>query len=595
MFGSADDSKPIARRFPRRPVRAGKDATGGPGVASFARAYRVPIMIAVLVATVVTTAAVTSALVSRGPPKRPGIDAATLAGTCSAAADKARQDLAGLVVAALLSSASTQQQGSAGLAALASFASELPGPVASALAAAGGLPKGVPAGSTPPGEPPSSAPAIQRVPKDSADVWGEEGAGTSQADREQPQQQQQQQPTQQHGRPPKTQGPGGPPPSTTGPSGGAATGVVPAPASPSAARALLVICYNRPAYLRRTLEAVLARLPATDRPHIVVSQDGHLPEVTAVVGDMQKQFHAAAPDIAFSHIHHTQSAESGDDGFGYMKLSRHFGWALGNVFDRGHPRVIVLEDDLEIAADFFEYFSAVAPVLDADSTLLAASAYNDIGQPAFVADSARVYRSDFFPGLGWMLTRRAWAELGPKWPRGFWDDWLREPAQRKGRAFLRPEVSRTRTFGERGVSQSQFFHQYLSNIKLNAEPVAWGSVDLQYLLKPTYDRALDAAVAAAQAVPASSVVAKDCSALPRPPATGSHPLSVATRAGSLGAAFKVDYGSVGAYPRAAGAFGFIADVKAGVPRTAYRGVVSLQHKGCFVYLVPAGGAPLPER
>ncbi|KAA0152610.1 hypothetical protein FNF29_03837 [Cafeteria roenbergensis] len=452
MFGSADDSKPIARRFPRRPVRAGKDATGGPGVASFARAYRVPIMIAVLVATVVTTAAVTSALVSRGPPKRPGIDAATLAGTCSAAADKARQDLAGLVVAALL-----------------------------------------------------------------------------------------------------------------------------------------------PAYLRRTLEAVLARLPATDRPHIVVSQDGHLPEVTAVVGDMQKQFHAAAPDIAFSHIHHTQSAESGDDGFGYMKLSRHFGWALGNVFDRGHPRVIVLEDDLEIAADFFEYFSAVAPVLDADSTLLAASAYNDIGQPAFVADSARVYRSDFFPGLGWMLTRRAWAELGPKWPRGFWDDWLREPAQRKGRAFLRPEVSRTRTFGERGVSQSQFFHQYLSNIKLNAEPVAWGSVDLQYLLKPTYDRALDAAVAAAQAVPASSVVAKDCSALPRPPATGSHPLSVATRAGSLGAAFKVDYGSVGAYPRAAGAFGFIADVKAGVPRTAYRGVVSLQHKGCFVYLVPAGGAPLPER
>lgn len=45
---------------------------------------------------------------------------------------------------------------------------------------------------------------------------------------------------------------------------------------------------------------------------------------------------------------------------------------------------------------------------------------------------------------------QAWHELGPKWPKGFWDDWLREPAQRKGRAFVRPEVSRTYTFGQQG-------------------------------------------------------------------------------------------------------------------------------------------------
>lgn len=28
-----------------------------------------------------------------------------------------------------------------------------------------------------------------------------------------------------------------------------------------------------------------------------------------------------------------------------------------------------------------------------------------------------LYRSDFFPGLGWMMTREIWAELGPKWPK----------------------------------------------------------------------------------------------------------------------------------------------------------------------------------
>ena len=33
-------------------------------------------------------------------------------------------------------------------------------------------------------------------------------------------------------------------------------------------------------------------------------------------------------------------------------------------------RVIILEEDLEIAPDFFEYFAATSPLLDADPTLL---------------------------------------------------------------------------------------------------------------------------------------------------------------------------------------------------------------------------------
>jgi len=27
-----------------------------------------------------------------------------------------------------------------------------------------------------------------------------------------------------------------------------------------------------------------------------------------------------------------------------------------------------------------------------------------------------LYRTDFFPGLGWMLERSVWQELEPKWP-----------------------------------------------------------------------------------------------------------------------------------------------------------------------------------
>uniref|UniRef100_A0A1I7UHV1 Alpha-1,3-mannosyl-glycoprotein 2-beta-N-acetylglucosaminyltransferase n=1 Tax=Caenorhabditis tropicalis TaxID=1561998 RepID=A0A1I7UHV1_9PELO len=42
-----------------------------------------------------------------------------------------------------------------------------------------------------------------------------------------------------------------------------------------------------------------------------------------------------------------------------------------------------------------------------------------------------------------MMTRRTWEELELIWPGGFWDDWMREPEQRKGRQCIRPEISRT--------------------------------------------------------------------------------------------------------------------------------------------------------
>ena len=41
------------------------------------------------------------------------------------------------------------------------------------------------------------------------------------------------------------------------------------------------------------------------------------------------------------------------------------------------------------------------------------------------------------PGLGWMLTRSLYNEITQKWLNESepltWDEWLRKPAQRKGR------------------------------------------------------------------------------------------------------------------------------------------------------------------
>lgn len=35
----------------------------------------------------------------------------------------------------------------------------------------------------------------------------------------------------------------------------------------------------------------------------------------------------------------------------------------------------------------------------------------------------------------------------------FWDDWMREPEQRKNRSCIHPEISRSKTFGRTGVSK----------------------------------------------------------------------------------------------------------------------------------------------
>ena len=73
-------------------------------------------------------------------------------------------------------------------------------------------------------------------------------------------------------------------------------------------------------------------------------------------------------------------------------------------------QVIIVEDDLEIAPDFYEYFSATLPVLRADPSLWCVSAWNDNGKAGLINQSSPelLYRTDFFPGLGWMLTKELW-------------------------------------------------------------------------------------------------------------------------------------------------------------------------------------------
>ena len=135
-------------------------------------------------------------------------------------------------------------------------------------------------------------------------------------------------------------------------------------------------------------------------------------------------------------------------------------------------------------------------------------------------------------------------------------------------------MSRTITFGEKGVSASQFYKEFLATVHLNERAVDWAGEDLQYLQLVLWDADLAAAQAAARVSPTlDEFFAADCPAA-APPSSGG------------GATVLFHYGSVGEYPAIAHRFGYLDDVKAGVPRTAYHGVVTLKHKGCRKLAVP---------
>jgi alpha-1,3-mannosyl-glycoprotein beta-1,2-N-acetylglucosaminyltransferase len=208
---------------------------------------------------------------------------------------------------------------------------------------------------------------------------------------------------------------------------------------------------------------------------------------------------------------------------GYYMIARHYKLALKHVFETLNFGAVIitegknlhidervkkmrLEDDLDIAEDFFEYFGATRALLDSDRSLICVSAWNDNGKANLIDtnSSGQLYRSDFFPGLGWMLTRRLWDELSPGWPDGFWDDWLRDPPRRQKRSCIRPEISRTSMtdHGKEGASKSVpihcilplndacrglFFSKHLIKIKLSDRPFPFMQTNLSYLLKENYD------------------------------------------------------------------------------------------------------------
>ncbi|XP_021170763.1 alpha-1,3-mannosyl-glycoprotein 2-beta-N-acetylglucosaminyltransferase b isoform X2 [Fundulus heteroclitus] len=340
----------------------------------------------------------------------------------------------------------------------------------------------------------------------------------------------------------------------------------PAP-SPEFIIPILVIACDR-VTVKRSLDRLIMYRPSAELYPIIVSQDCGHAETARVISSYGEQVtHIKQPELSDIKVRPEHRKFQG-----YYKIARHYRWALNQVFHTfSQSTVVIVEDDLEVAPDFFEYFRALYPILRSDPTLWCVSAWNDNGRDALIDPSKAelLYRTDFFPGLGWMLLKELWDELEPKWPSAFWDDWMRQPEQRKNRSCIRPEISRTITFGRKGVSLGQFFDQYLRYIRLNTEFVPFTKQDLSFLLKEKYDEIFIQEVYSATLVKIEDLQHGGHLKGPGP--------------------YRVQYSSRDSFKVFARNLGVMDDLKSGVPRTGYRGVVSFLHRGRRVFLAPPEG------
>jgi len=327
----------------------------------------------------------------------------------------------------------------------------------------------------------------------------------------------------------------------------------------------------------RALDSVLAARSKFDSNlfPVVVSQDcGH----TATL-DVIKKYANQNPDLSYiEQLDRTEPWQVKRNFLGYYKLSRHYNFALGKIFDLfpDSDGVIIVEDDLEVSPDFLTFFRSLTPLLlDPTENLYCLSAWNDNGKDGQInPNPSLLHRTDFFGGLGWMLKKDIWIkEWSQSWPEAFWDDWVRHQDRRKGRSCIRPEVSRTSTFGKVGVSNGQFFDMHLAKIHENKEDITWSTKEIDSLRKENYDHSFLAKI--------ESMKTMKSSAVPLIKSIADFSVNESTNE------VRLVYNGKKEFEHIAKQLQIMSDFKAGVPRCGYYGVVQTQvNEKLRVYVTP---------
>lgn len=114
--------------------------------------------------------------------------------------------------------------------------------------------------------------------------------------------------------------------------------------SPPAVIPILVIACNR-VTVKRCLDKLIEHRPSAELHPIVVSQDCGHEETANVIASYGSQLtHIKQPDLSDIVVPPQHKKFQG-----YYKISRHYRWALNQVFNTfSYTSVVIVEDDLEV-------------------------------------------------------------------------------------------------------------------------------------------------------------------------------------------------------------------------------------------------------
>lgn len=107
---------------------------------------------------------------------------------------------------------------------------------------------------------------------------------------------------------------------------------------------ILVIACNR-VTVRRCLDKLLQHRPSAELYPIIVSQDcGHAETADVIRSYGNQVTHLKQPDLSDIAVRPEHKKFQG-----YYKVSRHYHWALNQVFKTlSHSSAVIVEDDLEV-------------------------------------------------------------------------------------------------------------------------------------------------------------------------------------------------------------------------------------------------------
>jgi len=232
---------------------------------------------------------------------------------------------------------------------------------------------------------------------------------------------------------------------------------------------VLLTC-NRPELLDGTLHNLL-QVKGVTRDNLLIMQDGNSKGVTQVA-----EKYGLTPTRNTAGI----NLRGGVPRDGAARIAAHYKFSLTQAFKAkpDAPAIIIVEDDLLFSPDFYDFFRFNAEVLEQDPSVFLLSAWNDNGFRSKVREPFTIERTEYFPGLGWLLPRELWdRELKEKWPRNHWDHWLRSTEISQGREIMYPQVPRTFHNGIKGTFMDLSTHnRYFRDIAYNRNGRQWGSV-----------------------------------------------------------------------------------------------------------------------